>query len=214
MGRGEGKITAQYETALLQLGRKALRDGHPEEAKKLFLRALTSPENLGEGRLEGEKDNHLYYCLGCAEEQLGHPEAAREDFQRAAVGTDEPAGMMYYNDQPADMILYQGLAFQKLGDRRGANRRFYRLIDYGERHVRDHVRIGYFAVSLPDFLTFEDDLDVRNEAHCDFLMAMGHAGLGDRHVAAEFMREAAVKEPADFRICLTDRILREDGLIS
>ena len=211
---GEGKITVQYETALLQLGRKALRDGHPEAAKELFLRALTSPENLGEGRLEGTKDNHLYYYLGCAEEKLGHPEAAREAFQRAAVGTDEPAGMMYYNDQPADMILYQGLAFQKLGDRRGANRRFYRLIDYGERHVRDHVRIGYFAVSLPDFLTFEDDLDVRNEAHCDFLMAMGHAGLGDRRAAAAFMREAAAKEPADFRICLTDRILREDGLIS
>ena len=54
----------------------------------------------------------------------------------------------YYNDQPADMIMYQGLAYQKLGSTREAKARFYRLIDYGEQHLKDQVKIEYFAVSL------------------------------------------------------------------
>ena len=45
-------------------------------------------------------------------------------FETATIGTDEPAGAMYYNDQPADMILYQGLAFEKLGKTREAKSRF------------------------------------------------------------------------------------------
>ena len=52
---------------------------------------------------------------------------------------------MYYNDQPADMILYQGLAFEKLGKTREAKSRFYRLIDYGEQHLNDEGKIEYFA---------------------------------------------------------------------
>lgn len=53
-------------------------------------------------------------------ESLGKPEEARECFLRATTGTDEPAGAMYYNDQPADMIMYRGLAYQKLGSTREA----------------------------------------------------------------------------------------------
>ena len=105
-----------------------------------------------------------------SKEALGCPQEARECFERASVGPDEPAGMMYYYDQPADMILYQGLAKLKLGRTGEAKSRFYRLIDYGEQHIGDHMRIEYFAVSLPDFLIFEDDLDVRNKAHCCYLM--------------------------------------------
>ena len=46
---------------------------------------------------------------------------------------------MYYYDQPAGMILYQGLAFEKLGDIKAANRRFNKLLDYGEQHLHDEA---------------------------------------------------------------------------
>lgn len=95
------------------------------------------PENLGEGKLEGTKDNHLYYHLGLALEGQGRADEARECFELATLGTDEPAGALYYNDQPADMILYQGLSYLKLGDMPKARSRFYRLLDYGERHLND-----------------------------------------------------------------------------
>lgn len=40
------------------------------------------------------------------------------------------------------------------------------------------MRIEYFAVSLPDFLIFEEDLNIRNQAHCYYLIGLGKLGLG------------------------------------
>lgn len=193
---GEGKITTQYTLALLEMARKALKEEQFEKAEELLKKALVYPENLGEGKLEGTKDNHVYYHLGLALEGQGRKEEALECFARATVGTDEPAGAMYYNDQPADMILYQGLAWLKLGKVREARARFYRLIDYGERHLEDQVKIEYFAVSLPEFLIFDDDYTLRNRAHCYYLMALGNIGLGNNEKAAEFLKEAVQIEPS------------------
>jgi tetratricopeptide (TPR) repeat protein len=83
----------------------------------------------------------------------------------------------------------------KMGKVREANACFYKLIDYGERHLRDHVRIDYFAVSLPDFLIFEDDLNVRNEAHCYYLMGLGKLGLGKKGEAAEDLEKVLERDP-------------------
>lgn len=193
---GEGKITTQYTLALLEMARKALDEKRFEEAEKLLRDALVYPENLGEGKLEGTKDNHIYYHLGLALEGQGKDEEARKCFEKATVGTDEPAGTMYYNDQPADMILYQGLAYLKLGKVREAKSRFYRLIDYGEQHLEDQVKIEYFAVSLPDFLIFDEDYTAKNRAHCYYLMALGNMGLGEKAKAAGFLKEAAAIEPS------------------
>lgn len=182
---GEGKITTQYTVALVELAKEAVRQEDYVKAEELLEKALTYPENLGEGKLEGTRDNHIYYYLGCVKEAMNRPDEARACFLRASVGPDEPAGMMYYYDQPADMILYQGLAKMKLKRTGEARARFYRLIDYGELHMEDHMRIEYFAVSLPDFLIFEDDLDVRNRAHCNYLLGLGHLGLGNVEKAKE-----------------------------
>lgn len=201
---GEGKITTQYTLCLLQMAKELLGikgnaklpmiEQIPQEnakkAEALLKKALVYPENLGEGKLEGTKDNHLYYYLGIVCKAQGKDDEAQCYFEQAIIGTDEPAGAMYYNDQPADMILYQGLAFLQLGKEKEAKARFYRLIDYGERHVKDKVAIEYFAVSLPDFLIFEDDLTKRNAAHCNYLMGLGNIGLGQYQKAAEFLQRA------------------------
>ena len=129
-------------------------------------------------------------------ERLGDSEGARAYFQRASVGTDEPAGMMYYNDQPADMIYYQGLALEKLDRPVEAKARFNKLLDYGERHMFDHVRVSYFAVSLPDFLIFDDDLDKRNRAHCRYLIGLARLGLGEKKAAAGAFEAAVREEPS------------------
>ncbi|MDO4292573.1 MAG: DUF5107 domain-containing protein [Eubacteriales bacterium] len=192
---GEGKITTQYTLALLEMAKQAQRREDYAEAELLLRRALSYPENLGEGRLEGTKDNHVYYHLGLALEAQGRTEEARDCYRRATIGTDEPAGAMYYNDQPADMILYQGLAHLKLGETKEAKARFWRLIDYGERHLEDQVKIEYFAVSLPDFLIFEEDYTAKNRAHCCYLMALGSLGLGEREKARRLLEQAEEIEP-------------------
>jgi tetratricopeptide (TPR) repeat protein len=177
------------------MARKKLAEQDASGARELLEQALSAPQSLGEGHLEGTKDNDLHYWLGEALEQLGEEEAAKEQYSLSLIGNNEPAGMMYYYDQPADMILYQGLAWMKMGKVREANACFYKLIDYGERHLRDHVRIDYFAVSLPDFLIFEDDLNVRNEAHCYYLMGLGKLGLGKKGEAAEYLAEVLRRDP-------------------
>lgn len=51
--------------------------------------------------------------------------------------------------------------------------------------------MDYFAVSLPDLLIWEDDMDKKNRIHCNYLMALGHLGLGNTAKAKHFFEVAA-----------------------
>lgn len=176
---GEGKVAAQYLTALYQLAKAAVAKEDYAEAKELLLRAVDEyPHNLGEGKLESAQENNLYYLLGLAQEKLGETEEAFVNLTKACYGESEPVGMMYYNDQPPEMIYYQGLAYRKLGDEEQAVQRFCKLVDYGKEHIGDEIKIDYFAVSLPDLLIFEENLNERNRKHCLFMMSLGLRGLG------------------------------------
>lgn len=182
---GEGKVTGQHVASRVEQAKLELDAGNFEQAIALLGEALVYPVNLGEGKLAGAQENHVYYYLGCAYEGLNEPEKAREHFLVASQGLEEPASAMYYNDQPPDMIFYQGLAWHKLGNEKEANRRFNKLIEYGEKHLRDDVKFDYFAVSLPDFLVFEDDLNKRNEIHCLYMLGLGLVGKRSFEEAAE-----------------------------
>ena len=120
----------------------------------------------------------------------GNKAKAEEQFQLATLGAEEPSSAMFYYDQPADMILYQGLSLLKLGDKKGAMRKFNKLLDYGERHMFDDVKIDFFAVSLPDLQLWEDDLNRKNQAHCYFVLALGSIGLGAREEAEDYIGKA------------------------
>ncbi|HKV57124.1 MAG TPA: DUF5107 domain-containing protein [Ktedonobacteraceae bacterium] len=174
---GEGKVTGQYVFAHVELGKRYLAAQQGQKAIETFQKALIYPENLGEGKLAGAQENNIHYYLGGVYASLGLMAEANDYFQMASHGLEDPTSAMFYNDQPPDMIFYQGLAWLKLGDTQQANRRFNKLIDYGERHLFDNVKIDYFAVSLPDFLVFEDDLNKRNAVHCHYMMGLGHLGL-------------------------------------
>ncbi len=191
----EGKVPAQYKLALNELSLRALEENDVKRAQELIEKAFIYPSNLNEGKLEGTKDNHLYFTSGLIYKALKDEEKAIECFKLATLGHDEPAGMMYYYDQPADMILYQALAYEQLNELGEANKRFYRLIDYGERHVYDEVKYDYFAVSIPDFQIFEEDLNVRNKAHCYYLMGLGHLGLKNYEESIKFFDKALVVDP-------------------
>jgi tetratricopeptide (TPR) repeat protein len=172
-------VTAQYAAALVQLSIRELKQGKAARAKDMLEKALTFPHNLGEGKLEGAKDNHIHYYLGLAERALGNEKEALRHLELAAAGDEEPASALYYNDQPADMIFYQGLANRCLGREERALSRFHKLVAYGEKHYYDQVKPDYFAVSLPDLQLFDADLSVTGRAHCEYLIALGSLGLGD-----------------------------------
>ncbi len=207
---GEGKVTAQYAVALTQLGIQALKAGEAARAKELLERALVFPPNLGEGKLEGAKDQNIHYYLGLAEKALGHGAESVRHLEWAAAGNDEPASAVYYNDQPADRILYQGLASRALGREEQARSRFYKLISYGEKHYYDRVKIDYFAVSLPDLQLFDEDLSLRSRAHCEYLIALGSYGLGDRARAEECLEAVLKIDPAHQGAILHRQLLGEE----
>jgi len=169
---GEGKITGQYMRCLKALAAKAKAQGNLLEAKELLTKAFTFPHNLGEGKLEGQKDNDLHFLLGEVCELIGEADEARAHFEAALLGMGEIGMSMYYNDQPVDMVLYQALASIKLGDRQTATSICEKLEATGNAHMNDEVKIEYFAVSLPDFLIYEDDMNLRNKAHCQHMIEL------------------------------------------
>ncbi len=159
------------------------------EAAILLHQCLEYPHHLGEGKLHGAQENDFYYFLGCAYDMQGNTEKARECWEQATVGPQEPAAAMYYNDAKPEKIFYQGLALQKLGRHDEANGRFYKLVNYGKQHIFEKQTMDYFAVSLPDLLIWEDSLDRKNRIHCLFMLALGYYGLGDKEHAERYLSE-------------------------
>ncbi|MRN54780.1 DUF5107 domain-containing protein [Paenibacillus monticola] len=189
---GEGKVTGQYKLAHVELGKQSLKEARYPEAVALLQQALVYPHNLGEGKLAGAQENNINYYLGCAYEALEKHHEAQESFALASQGLEEPASAMFYNDQPPDMIFYQGMAWLKLNNDKEAKRRFNKLIDFAEKNLFATVKIDYFAVSLPDFLVFEDDLNRRNEVHCRYMRGLGLLGLGNQEESLQELERALV----------------------
>ena len=84
------------------------------------------------------------------------------------------------------MMYYAAKAISELGDTVEAQKRYNAFIEYADTHMEDEIRIDYFAVSLPDFLIFDADLNKKNKVHCCFMAALGFLGKGDFEKAKEF----------------------------
>jgi len=129
-------------------------------------------------------------------------EEARACFEKAAIGNSEPVQAIFYNDPQPDKILYQGLAFCKLGMYEKGQSIFQRLISFGKEHRDDDVQIDYFAVSLPDLLVFEQDLQLRNKIHCEYLIALGNLGLGEFETAQRLFADVLKKQKHHTGACI------------
>lgn len=179
---GEGKVVGQYLVCHLELSKIAIESGNFEEALQLLEQAEIFPANLGEGKLFGAQENDILYLKGLAYKQQGNKKLAREHFKKATIGTDEPVQAIFYNDPQPDKIFYQGLAWSKLNKEDKAITIFEKLILFGNKHMNDSIVIDYFAVSLPDLLVFEPDLNLRNKIHCLYLIGLGHLGLANKNL--------------------------------
>jgi len=180
---GEGKVPAQYQICRVEQAKQLLKgDPKSAKAKRLLEECLVYPPHLGEGKLYGAQDNDFLYFLGRYEE--------------GTVGPTEPAAAMYYNDAKPDKIFYAGLCYRALGQEDKARSLFYKLINYGKQHLYEHQTMDYFAVSLPDLLIWEGSgedgrcsLDIKNEIHCKYMLALGYYGLGEKVKAMKYLSE-------------------------
>ncbi len=110
---GEGKVTTQYTTSLLELGKRKSQKSTGARQKRSLRRRWYIRRTSGKESWKERRTTTSIITSDLQKEHLGENEAAKEEYEAASIGTDEPAGMMYYNDQPADMIYYQGLAKEK-----------------------------------------------------------------------------------------------------
>ena len=193
---GEGKVSGQYQLSRIEMAKDLIEKAKaPEEgslatvsetsasdlhlAISLLNECLVFPQNLGEGKLYGSQDNDIYYYLGNAYLLLGEEDKAREMWQKGTVGPTEPAAALYYNDAKPEKIYFAALCYRALGEEDKARGLFFKLVNYGKQHYFDEVRMDYFAVSLPDLLVWDEDLNVRNRLHCESMIALGEKGLGN-----------------------------------
>ncbi|MBR0047272.1 MAG: DUF5107 domain-containing protein [Bacteroidaceae bacterium] len=197
---GEGKVSGQYQMSRLELAKKKIKtlsvlsdispimgrtirtvslpitgEGWGEGLVSLLEECLIFPHSLGEGKLYGAQDNDFLYFLGRYEE--------------GTVGPTEPAAAMYYNDAKPDKIFYAGLCYRALGQEDKARSLFHKLINYGQQHFFDHITMDYFAVSLPDLLVWDGDLDLQNRIHCHYMLALGYLGMGNKEKAEKHLAE-------------------------
>lgn len=187
---GEGKVSTQYQLARVELAKIAIKEKDYSKAISLLNECLEYPENLGEGKLHGAQENDFYYWLGCAFEGLGLLDQARKYWELAKDGNSEPAAAIFYNDQKPDKIFYQGLALLKLKSKTEANYRFDKLIEFGNEHFEELIKLDYFAVSLPDLLIWDDDLTYRNEIHCLYMLGLGFLGKGEPDKSRTLLEKA------------------------
>ena len=186
---GEGKVTGQYTLCRVELAKIAIADKQFEYAIELLKETEAYPHNLGEGKLKNAEENEVFYYKGLAYKGLGDMSNANINFVQATLGSSEPVQAFFYNDQQPDKIFYQGLAWRKLGDEDKARSCFNKLIAHGEKYLFEKCKIDYFAVSLPDLAIWDDDLTIRNQVHCYYVMALGHSGLGNEDQSAKYYQK-------------------------
>jgi tetratricopeptide (TPR) repeat protein len=186
---GEGKTVSQFLWCHFELAKQAILNNKLDESMSLLDAASVYPLNLGEGKLPGTQENDLHYLRGCCFEKMGMHSRAKQCFEEATKGISEPVQAIFYNDPQPDKIVYQGLAWLKLSKPEKANAIFARLVEFGKQHMNDDIRIDYFAVSLPDLLVFDQDLNLKNRIHCIYLQALGNLGLMRFDTAARLFDE-------------------------
>lgn len=174
---GEGRVTGQYVNALIRKSLSLIKEKEYVLAKQALIEALEFPLNLNEGRLVGQTDNDIYYLLGQIEQKLGEESAAKQMYQRALAGDSEVTESRYYNDMPADYLLFQTLAMYQLGEQERAVNKFKDMAAWVTSHESQQVEHDFFAVSLPQLNVFDKDIQTNHRTHCQFVDLLAKFGL-------------------------------------
>lgn len=210
---GEGKVSFQHISLHVELAKKLITEEKYKEAMEHLEAAQVYPQNLGEGKLFGAQENDIFYWLGCTYDGMKNEKLARLNWEKASEGLSDPSPAFFYNDQQPDKIFYQGLALLKLGQDQEAKNRFENLIRYGNEHLNDEVKLDYFAISLPDLLIWEEDLNVRNAIHCYYLIGLGEFGLRNRKDSISAFEEVLDKDLYYFPAKIHMDMLRDEKIL-
>ena len=158
---------------LLQ-GLKCLAEDRNEEALAHFKRADDYPVNQQIIRSSDyEKNAEIYYQTAVCLAVQGDMSEAEAYLKRARSAVGENSA-----------LFYQGLTLEKLGDPKGARKKYDRLIELGTERMKDLDSVDFFA-------KFGDGgPEHRRIAEAHYLVGLGLLGKGDLEQAAQTLRKA------------------------
>ncbi|MEO7717326.1 MAG: DUF5107 domain-containing protein, partial [Capsulimonas sp.] len=191
---GEGQALGQYVRTFLALGRVALTEGDPAEARRCFEAALTAPAGLSEAKHLLANQSDIHYWLGEACDQSGDTDAARTHWTTAATARGDFQEMSVRSF--SEMTYFSALAWRRLGDEAQARSMLSSLLEYAKALENEEAKIDYFATSLPTMLLFDDDIQKRQETAARFLQAQALAGLGEADHARKLLAAILESDPS------------------
>jgi tetratricopeptide (TPR) repeat protein len=172
---GEGMVLAQYTEALLSLAQSELRNQRYEASIEHLMQALNPPASLGEARHLLENTSKIYHWLGHAHAANGNLAAAELMFDRSAAQLSDFHSMAV--TAISEATYWSGLSLQHLGRMEEASALFEGMRIYAVEMIGQPASIDYFATSLPALLLFDEDLDKRQRAQFELLLALARKGL-------------------------------------
>ena len=191
---GEGLVLGQYVRTQLALGRRALADGKPAEARRFMEAALDCPPNLGEAAHLLANQSDVFYLLGTACEAAGDFPAAQKCWECASSHEVDFPEMSVRSF--SEMTCYSALALKRLGRSQEAEKLLHDLLAYAQNLTQQKPQADYFATSLPAMLLFEDDLKKRQTVTALFLQAQAWLRLGDAAKAQELFARVRSLDPS------------------
>lgn len=169
---GEGLVSAQWVVANRELGVAALAGGDATTALARLGDAREWPERLGEDRHPLAPEHELRWLLAAAHRANGDPEAAQVELEAASAPVADPTG----GPVPAD--AWRAHALRDLGAPDEADRVLQAMLRSARTMRAQRARVDYFATSLPSFLLFTDDAELRQQVASWYMEGLALQGLG------------------------------------
>ena len=89
----------------------------------------------------------------------------------------------------SELSYYKALSLTELGQIKEATSLLQKIKAFGEKKLKQEVKLDYFATSLPLLLVFDDDLRKRNELEAKYLIGLAELGLGNKAEAFSLFEE-------------------------
>lgn len=164
---GEGKVLRQYTRSRLMLGQQALEKGDAVTALEHFVKALETPDTLGEKYHLLQAKADVLYWQGRALRALGKEEEAIEKLELASAESGDFQGMAV--TAYSELTVFKALALSELGRTDEVRAILDAMEEYARSEMEKPAKIDYFATSLPNLLVFEEDI---NQAKKDSLQQL------------------------------------------
>ena len=178
---GEGIVVHAHILAWLQLARRALAEGNPQQAVSCCEKALEYPENYEEGRGVNAREAAVYYHMAKAQEAMGHAQDARAWLEKAAN---------YRTGNLDESDFYTGCAMRRLGREQEAAALYRSMLEQADRILREEDSLPYFGGFVSN-LPGEHSVRIANHRRAHPAKFYALTGLGRPEEAHHEKEQAA-----------------------